>query len=97
MHSADEGGAMSGRGESVDDPAQNGAHVPHIQFLDEREARPVNPNTPEGEIRNMAAFAAGAHATTPGRRLAIQVVVWLVLLGIALAIVAGIVTGIRTF
>ena len=71
--------------------------MPHVHFLDEREARPVNPNTPEGEIRNMAAFAAGAQAATPARRLAIQVVVWLVLIGIAFAIVAGIVTGVRTF
>ena len=80
-----------------DDPPNDGPRVPHVHFLDERESRPVNPNTPEGEIRNMAAFAAGAQATTPARRLAIQVVVWLVLIGIAFAIIAGIVTGVRTF
>ncbi len=88
---------MTGWGESLEDPTQDGAPVPHVHFLDERESRPVNPNTPEGEIRNMAAFAAGAQATTPARRLAIQIVVWLVLLGIAFAIVAGIVSGVRTF
>ena len=48
---------------------QDGARVPHVLFLDERDARPVNPNTPEGEIRNMAAFAAGAHASHPGPAL----------------------------
>ena len=87
---------MTTPGESGN-PPHEGTRVPHVFFLDERDARPVNPNTPEGEIRNMAAFAAGAHATTPARRLTIQIVVWLVLLGIALAIVAGIVTGVRTF
>ena len=88
---------MTGRGESLEDPAYDGAPVPHVFFVDELDSRPVNPNTPEGEIRNMAAFAAGVHATSPARRLAIQIVVWLVLLGIAFAIVAGIVTGVRTF
>jgi hypothetical protein len=80
-----------------EDPAHDDTRVPHVFFLDERDSRPVNPNTPEGEIRNIAAFAAGVHATSPVRRLTIQIVVWLVLLGIALAIVAGIVTGVRTF
>jgi hypothetical protein len=87
---------MTGPGE-LEDPRRDDAPVPHVFFLDERDARPVNPNTPEGEIRNIAAFAAGVHSTTPVRRLTIQIVVWLVLLGIALAIVAGIVTGVRTF
>ena len=82
---------------ALEDQPYEGVRVPHVHFLDERESRPVNPNTPEGEIRNMAAFAAGAQAATPARRLAIQIVVWLVLLGIAFAIVAGIVTGVRTF
>jgi hypothetical protein len=88
---------MTGQGGSLDDPPQDGARVPHVFFLDEHDARPVNPNTPEGEIRNMAAFAAGANATSPARRAAIKVVVWLVLLGIGFAIVAGIVSGVRTF
>ncbi len=90
-------GRMTGSGESLEDPPHDDARVPHVFFLDEHDSRPVNPNTPEGEIRNMAAFAAGAQSTTPVRRLTIQIVVWLVLLGIALAIVAGIVTGVRTF
>jgi hypothetical protein len=87
---------MTGPGE-LEDPSHDSARVPHVFFLDERDSRPVNPNTPEGEIRNIAAFAAGVHSVSPVRRLTIQIVVWLVLLGIALAIVAGIVTGVRTF
>jgi hypothetical protein len=87
---------MTGPGAS-EDPARDATRVPHVYFLDERDSRPVNPNTPEGEIRNMAAFAAGAHAAGPVRRRVIQVVVWIVLLGIAFAIVAGIVSGVRTF
>jgi hypothetical protein len=83
--------------DASEEPTRDDTRVPHVYFLDERDSRPVNPNTPEGEIRNIAAFAAGVHATTPVRRLTIQIVVWLVLLGIALAIVAGIVTGVRTF
>ena len=71
--------------------------MPHVFFLDEREGRPVNPNTPEGELRNIAAFAAGVSATSPGRRLAVKVMVWLVLLGIVFAIVAGAATGLRSF
>lgn len=71
--------------------------VPHVFFLDARESRPVNPNTPEGEIRNMAAFAAGVHATSPMRRAVIKVLVWLVLIGIGLGILAGLVNGVRTF
>ena len=71
--------------------------VPLVHFLDPRDARPVNPNTPEGELRNMAAFAAGVHVMTPGRRAAVKFLVWLVLIGIALGIVAGVVTGVRTF
>ena len=71
--------------------------VPHVHFLDEREGRPINPNTPEGELRNMAAFAAGVSAAPPHSRMYIKLVVWLLLLGIALAILAGVLSGVRTF
>ena len=70
---------------------------PYLRFVDERDSRPVSPNSPEGEIRAMAAFAAGVGTTSPARRLAIRGVVWLILLGIGLAIIAGVVTGVRTF
>ncbi len=71
--------------------------VPHVHFLDEREGRPINPNTPEGELRNMAAFAAGVSAAPAHSRMLIKLVVWLLLLGIALAILAGVLSGVRTF
>ena len=71
--------------------------VPHVFFLDPIETRPVNPNTPEGEIRNMAAFAAGVHAAPPLRRTMIKVLVWLVLLGIALGLLAGLIDGLHGF
>lgn len=87
----------------MSEPIESGAHVgddplvPHVFFLDEREARPANPNTPEGELRNIAAFAAGASAASPGRQFVIKLVVWMLLLGIALAIIAGVLSGVRTF
>jgi hypothetical protein len=86
----------------VSEPLEYGAPeddrlVPHVFFLDERESRPVNPNTPEGELRNIAAFAAGVSAAPAGHRLLIKLVVWLLLLGIAMAILAGVASGVRTF
>jgi len=89
---------MTERGESRE-PSEGteGRPVPHVWFLDARDARPVNPNTPEGEIRNMAAFAAGVHSTSPRRRAVIKVLVWLVLIGIGLGLLAGVATGLRTF
>ncbi len=86
---------MDDRRSTEDDPARR-RERPLVQFLDAKDARPVNPNTPEGEIRNMAAFAAGVHAVTPLRRTVAKIVVWLVLLGFALAIVVGVVSGART-
>ena len=71
--------------------------VPHVFFLDPAEGRPVNPNTPEGEIRNIAAFAAGVHAVPPLRRLVVKCFVWLVLLGITLGTITGIVHGLHSF
>lgn len=86
----------------MNEPTEHSAHlndghlVAHVFFIDERDARPVNPNTPEGELRNIAAFAAGVSATSHGRQLLIKLMVWLVLLGIALAIIASVATGVRT-
>ena len=71
-------------------------HAAYIAFLDERDGRPVNPNTPEGELRNIAAFAAGVSATSRERQVVVKIMVWLVLLGFALAIAAGVVTGVHT-
>ncbi|MEP6852190.1 MAG: hypothetical protein ABJA87_05970 [bacterium] len=71
--------------------------VPHVYFLDPRDSRPVNPNTPEGEIRNIAAFASGVHALSPGRRALTKVLVWLVLIGIALGLLTGVIGALRTF
>jgi hypothetical protein len=92
---------MTERGESAEPGAQSPPpwpdSVPHVFFLDPSEGRPINPNTPEGEIRNMAAFAAGVHAASPGRRMVVKVLVWLVLLGIIFGVVTSIVNGFHEF
>lgn len=87
---------MTERGESA-----SGSHsrepwpeeVPHVFFLDPSDTKPVNPNTPEGELRNIAAFAAGVQAASPARRAVVKLFVWLVLIGIGLGILAGVVSG----
>ena len=59
------------------------------------EGRPVNPNTPEGEIRNVAAFAAAVHGASPRRRAAAKAIVWLILLGMGISILVAVVTGVH--
>jgi hypothetical protein len=91
---------MTERGESASPdpaPAPRPEGIHHVFFLDPSETHPVNPNTPEGEIRNMAAFAAGVHAASPGRRAVVKVVVWLILIGIGLGIITALVNGFHSF
>jgi hypothetical protein len=51
--------------------------------------RSANPNTVDGELQNLAAFGSGLTRLSGPRRRAAQVVVVLLLLGVALAIVYG--------
>ena len=51
--------------------------------------RTANPNTADGELQNLAAFGSGLARLHGPRRTAAQVVVWLILVGVALSLLAG--------
>jgi formaldehyde-activating enzyme involved in methanogenesis len=68
---------------------------PLVIYLRPNEDRPVNPNTPEGEIRNVAAFAAGVQGASPRRRAVAKAIVWLILLGMGISILVAVVTGVH--
>jgi hypothetical protein len=53
--------------------------------------RTANPNTADGELQNLAAFGTGLSRLSGPRRTAASVVVWLILIGIGLALVVGVV------
>lgn len=53
--------------------------------------RTANPNTADGELQNIAAFSAGITRLSGPRRTAARLVVWLILIGTALAIIYGII------
>ncbi len=53
--------------------------------------RTANPNSVDGELQNLAAFGTGLSRLTGRRRTAASVVVWLILLGFALALIFGII------
>ena len=71
------------------------AEEPLVIYLHPNEGRAVNPNTPEGEIRNMAAFAAAVQGASPGRRVLAKAIVWLILLGMGISILVAVVTGVH--
>jgi hypothetical protein len=77
------------------EPERQDAGEPLVIYLGPHDDRPVNPNTPEGEIRGVAAFAAGIHRASPGRRAAAKVIVWLILIGMAVSILVAVTAGIR--
>jgi hypothetical protein len=52
--------------------------------------RTANPNTADGELQNLAAFGTGLSRLTGRRRQAAALVVWLILLGFALAAILGV-------
>jgi hypothetical protein len=81
-------GVVTDRFERVDADGE-----PLVVYLRPADTRPVNPNTPEGEIRNVAAFAAGIHRATPGRRLVAKAIVWLILIGMVVSILVAVVAG----
>jgi hypothetical protein len=60
-------------------------------YVDGAWGRTANPNTADGELQNIAAFGAGLTRLSGPRRTAVKVVVWLILIGTALAIIYGIV------
>jgi hypothetical protein len=60
-------------------------------FADFAWGRTANPNTADGELQNLAAFGTGLSRLTGRRRTAASLVVWLILLGFAVAAVLGIV------
>jgi hypothetical protein len=66
----------------------------HAPNVDGAWLRSANPNTADGELQNIAAFSRGLARLSGPRRAAAQLVVWLILIGFAVAIgytVAGIV------
>jgi hypothetical protein len=64
-------------------------------YVDGAWGRTANPNTADGELQNMAAFGAGFTRLSGPRRTAAKVVVWLILIGFALAIIYGLVGVVR--
>jgi hypothetical protein len=65
-----------------DEPDEPPWHAPNV---DGAWLRTANPNTADGEIQNIAAFASGFGRLTGARRLAVQVIVWLILIGFVFA------------
>lgn len=52
--------------------------------------RTANPNTADGELQNVAAFGTALTQLTGRRRRVAVVVVWLILLGFAVAAIFGV-------
>jgi hypothetical protein len=67
----------------------------HAPGVDGAWLRSANPNTVDGELQNLAAFGSGLARLSGPRRNAARIVVWLVLLGFVLAIVATVVAEVR--
>ena len=51
-------------------------------YVDFAWGRTANPNTADGELQNIAAFSHGFTRLTGPRRTVVQVVVWLILIGL---------------
>jgi hypothetical protein len=66
-------------------------------YVDGAWGRTANPNTADGELQNLAAFGAGLGRLSAPRRRAAKFVVWLILIGTALAIIYGTVDIIRAW
>jgi len=64
---------------------------PRRELPDFAWGRTANPNTADGELQNLAAFGTGLSRLTGRRRTAASVVVWLILLGFVIALIAGVV------
>lgn len=61
----------------------------HAPGVDGAWGRTANPNTADGELQNLAAFGSGLARLQGPRRKAAQIVVWLILAGVALSLLAG--------
>jgi hypothetical protein len=59
-------------------------------YVDGAWGRTANPNTADGELQNIAAFASGFTRLTGARRTAAKVVVWIILLGTTATVIVGI-------
>ena len=59
-------------------------------YVDGAWGRTANPNTADGELQNIAAFAHGFTRLTGPRRTIAKVVVWLILIGAAATVLFGI-------
>lgn len=60
------------------------------QSVDGAWGRTANPNTADGELQNIAAFGVGLTKLTGTRRTLARLVVWLILIGTAVAVIEGI-------
>ncbi|WP_375475574.1 hypothetical protein [uncultured Jatrophihabitans sp.] len=66
-------------------------------YIDGAWGRTANPNSAEGELQNLAAFGAGLSRLSGPRRTAAKVVVWLILIGVTLALIYGAIGIVQTF
>ncbi len=64
-------------------------------YVDGAWGRTANPNTVDGELQNLAAFGNGLARLTGPKRVAAKLVVWALLIGTALTILAGVVSIVR--
>ena len=64
---------------------------PAAPYVDGAWGRTANPNTVDGELQNLAAFGNGLTRLSGPRRTAAKIVVWLILLGLFLALFYSIV------
>jgi hypothetical protein len=67
----------------------------HAPNVDGAWLRTANPNTADGELQNIAAFSSGLARLSGPRRVAAKAVVWLILLGFAVAFLYGVVGIVR--
>ena len=72
--------------ESEDGWDDQPSRAPYVDFA---WGRTANPNTVDGELQNLAAFGNGLARLSGPRRALAKTVVWLLLLGVVLTVIAG--------
>jgi hypothetical protein len=75
----------------TDERYEDDEPVPTPHYVDGAWGRTANPNTADGELQNLAAFGDGLARLTGTQRTAAKVIVWLILIGLGLALIAGLV------
>lgn len=60
-------------------------------YVDGAWGRTANPNTADGELQNLAAFGDGLARLSGPQRTGAKIIVWLILIGLGLALIAGLV------